>query len=128
MRRSGAFHQRRRIQQPGVRVVTAVGLGLADALLGVAALDVFPVDAVFGQAAAAPGVVVVDVEGEHRRPGGDGERDDLAFEHGQRVLEGEYRGGAEVGVEHLQRALAHERVLGPNALMPEELNIGPIER
>ena len=66
----------------------------------------------FGQAAAAPGVVGVDVEGEHRRPGRDGEGDDLALEHGQRVLEGEDRGGAEVGVEHLERALADQGVLG----------------
>lgn len=102
--------QRRRVEQAGVGVVAAVGLGFAHALLGVAALDVFLGGAVFGEAAAAPGVVSGDVEGEHRRPGGDGEGDHLALEDGERVVEGEDRGAAEVGVEDLERALADEFV------------------
>ena len=68
--------------------------------------------AVLGQAAAAPGVVAGDVEGEHRRPGRDREGDHLALEDGQRVVEGEDRVAAEVGVEDLQRALADEGVFG----------------
>src|SRR5947199_9880017 len=100
--------QRRGIEQPRFAVVAAVGLGLADALLGVAVLDVFAGDAVFGQAAAAPAVFRREVEGEHRRPGGDGEGDDLALEDRERVVEGEDRGTAEVGVEDLDRTLADQ--------------------
>ena len=77
-----------------------------------AALDVFLGGAVASDAAAAPGFFFGDVEGEHRRPGRHGEGDDLAAQDGERVIEGEDRGAAEVGVEHLQRALAHQRVLG----------------
>ena len=40
-----------------------------------------------GQAAAAPGVVFVDVEGEHRRPGGNRQPDYLTLEDRERVLD-----------------------------------------
>src|SRR5260221_14228492 len=76
------------------------------------ALDVFFRGAVFGQTAAAPGVVFFDVEGEHRRPGRDRQGDDLALQDAERVIEGEDHGAAEVGVEDLQGALSDQRELG----------------